>query len=130
MSERKWCILIVDDEESIRRSLRAFLEDEGFEVITTATGEEGIEALTKASPDALIVDMRLPGMDGNAFIEQAHALRPGLNVFIYTGSVGYRPPQTLQAIGVGEDQVFKKPLRDMSLLVRAMRQLMEAGRKA
>jgi two-component system, OmpR family, response regulator len=129
VSERQYRILIVDDEESIRRSLRAYPEDEGFEVIATGTAEEGLELLGSAPADAVIVDMRLQGMDGNTFIEKAHVLDPEMSVFIYTGSVGYQPPSHLQSLGVGEGQVFRKPLSDMSVLVRAMRRLLDVRRE-
>jgi two-component system, OmpR family, response regulator len=125
MSDRRQRILIVDDEESIRRSLRAYLEDEGYEVVDVGKGEEGLNALVVEPADAAIVDMRLPGMDGNAFVEQAHHLLPKMAFFIYTGSVGYKPPASLQAIGVGEEHVFKKPLGDIALLVDAMRKSLE-----
>ncbi|MHC1743628.1 MAG: response regulator [Syntrophobacteraceae bacterium] len=128
MSEQKWSILIVDDEKSIRRSLRAYLEDEGFEVMDAGTAEEGLDVLARVSAHAVIVDLRLTGMDGNAFIERAHELHPETRFFVYTGSVGYQPPPNLQAIGVGEEQVFTKPMKDMSLLVRAMRSLMDVRR--
>jgi DNA-binding NtrC family response regulator len=125
MSDRRQRILIVDDEESIRRSLRAYLEDEGYEVVDVGKGEEGLHALVEEPADVAIVDMRLPGMDGNAFVEQAHHLQPKMTFFIYTGSVGYKPPASLQAIGVGEEHVFKKPLGDIALLVDAMRKSLE-----
>jgi DNA-binding NtrC family response regulator len=126
MSDRRQRILIVDDEESIRRSLRAYLEDEGFEVVDVGKAEEGLDALARDAPDAAIVDMRLPGMDGNAFVEKAHDLLPKMSFFIYTGSVGYKPSASLEAIGVDEDHVFKKPLGDIALLVDAMRKSLKA----
>ncbi len=126
MSDRRQRILIVDDEESIRRSLRAYLEDEGFEVVDVGKGEEGLDTLVQEPADAAIVDMRLPGMDGNAFVEQAHQLLPKMTFFIYTGSVGYKPPASLQAIGVNEERVFKKPLGDIALLVDAMKKSLES----
>jgi two-component system, OmpR family, response regulator len=129
MSDRKYRILIVDDEESIRRSLRAYLEDEGFDVVATGTGEVGLEVLSAGPAHAVIVDMRLPGMDGNTFIEKALLLHPQMNVFIFTGSVGYLLPANLQTIGVGEERVFNKPLRDMSLLVNALRALIDVRRE-
>jgi DNA-binding NtrC family response regulator len=129
MSDRSRRILVVDDEESIRRSLRAFFEDEGFEVVVTGSGEEGLDALHEAAADAVIVDMRLPGMDGNAFIEKVCLLHPETKVFIFTGSVGYRPPASLQTLGVGEERVFNKPLQDMSLLVDAVRELIGMRRE-
>ncbi len=125
MSDRKQRILIIDDEESIRRSLQAYLEDDNFEVVAVGQGEEGLEALAHAPIDAAIVDMRLPGMDGNTFIERAHELAPSLTFFIYTGSVGYKPPPDLQAIGISEKHVFRKPLGDMSMLADALRDLIK-----
>lgn len=125
MSSRKSRIVIVDDEESIRRSLHAFFEDEGFEVAAVGSAESGLEELSRAPADAVIVDMRLPGMDGNAFIEQVGALFPESKVFIFTGSVGYKPPASLQRMGIGQDRVFHKPLQDMAPLVQAIRDLVE-----
>jgi DNA-binding NtrC family response regulator len=113
-------ILIVDDEESIRRSLRAYLEDEGFELITAESGEEGLKRLAKESVDAAIVDIRLPGMDGTRFIDRAHEMHPHMTFFICTGSVDFKPPKSIRVIGVGDENVFRKPLRDMDLLATTL----------
>ncbi|MHC1741795.1 MAG: response regulator [Syntrophobacteraceae bacterium] len=118
-------VLIVDDEASIRRSLQAFLEDEGFDVTVAGTGEEGIQIMAGARIDAVIVDMRLPGIDGNVFIEKAHGLNPELNVLIYTGSVDYQPPPNLQGIGIAKTQVLMKPLRDMGMLASTLRDFLD-----
>jgi DNA-binding NtrC family response regulator len=118
-------ILVVDDEVSIRRSLRAYLEDEGFAVIDVGSGEEGLAKLIDNLPDAAIVDIRLPGMDGNAFIEQAHRLHPAMAFLIYTGSAGYDPPPAIQAIGIRKEHVFKKPQNDLAMLATALRRLLE-----
>lgn len=114
-------ILVVDDEERIRRGLRAWLEDEEFEVMTAKSGEEALEILQSDPPDWAIVDIRLPGMDGNAFMEQAHRLCPKMRFLVYTGSVNYSPPASLKALGVHKKDVFQKPLRDMAVLVAAVR---------
>jgi CheY-like chemotaxis protein len=120
MSEGRRRILVVDDEESIRRSLRAYLEDEGVDVVATGSGEEALETLSHSHADAAIVDIRLPGMDGNTFIERAHDLRPEMTFVIYTGSVDYKVPGRLQAAGLNDQHVFKKPLSDMSVLSAAV----------
>jgi CheY-like chemotaxis protein len=120
-------ILVVDDEESIRRCLRAYLEDDGFEVITAESGEEGIEVLKRRAADGAIVDIRLPGMDGGEFMERAHRLCPGMEFLIHTGSVGYSPAPSLEAIGVSEARVFQKPVKDISLLTAALRRLLSDG---
>jgi two-component system OmpR family response regulator len=118
-------ILVVDDEESIRRGLRAWLEDEDFEVATAESGEKALEILSSDPADGAIVDIRLPGMDGNAFMEQAHRLCPRMRFLIYTGSVNYCPPANLQDLGIDQNDVFQKPLRDMAMLVAAVRDRME-----
>ena len=59
-------ILIIDDEEPIRFSLRGILEDEGYEVLEAATAEEGLEVADAERPDLVFLDIWLPGMDGLA----------------------------------------------------------------
>lgn len=125
MTDRMWRILVVDDEESIRRLLRTYLEDEGFLVTLAATGEEGLEALSREIVHGAIVDMRLPGMDGNRFIELAHGLHPGLKFVVYTGSIDYQPSAALENCGLRNCDVFRKPLRDMSVLCTAMLDLLQ-----
>ncbi|MEK7850924.1 MAG: response regulator, partial [Deltaproteobacteria bacterium] len=57
-------ILIIDDEESIRTSLKGALEDEGFDVITAANGEDGIRKASDELPDLILLDIWMPGIDG------------------------------------------------------------------
>ncbi|HQN18673.1 MAG TPA: response regulator [Syntrophobacteraceae bacterium] len=125
MKENKGRILVVDDEESIRRNLLIYLDDEGFEVRGAESGEEGLEMLTHDSFEAAIVDMRLPGIDGNTFIERAHELDGQLGFLIYTGSAKYQLPERLTRIGLTETQVFMKPLSDMTPLVSALTEVLQ-----
>jgi len=118
-------ILVVDDEESIRRNLQEYLEDEGFEVLTAASAEEGLEILKKSTPDLSIVDMRLPGMDGNAFIIEAHQLLPCMKFLVFTGSVEYILTENIHALGLMENHILKKPLDDLSILVEQIDMLFE-----
>ena len=127
MTARTWRILVVDDEESIRRLLKAYLEDEGFSVTLAATGEEGLEMLSREAIHGAIVDMRLPGMDGNRFIELANGVQPGLKFLVFTGSIDYRLSASLKNCGLRDGDVFRKPLRDMSVLSTAMLDLLQTG---
>jgi two-component system, OmpR family, response regulator len=122
-------ILVVDDEESIRRNLQAYLVDEGFEVTCAESGEKALEILGGTSFDAVIVDMRLQGMDGNTFIERAHGVDSNLGFLIYTGSVGYQPPERLLRLGIGKAHVFTKPLSDMTVLAIALTTLFQTREK-
>jgi CheY-like chemotaxis protein len=128
MSEGRQRILVVDDEESIRRSLRAYLEDEGVDVSAASSGEEALEILSHCHVDAAIVDIRLPGMDGNTFIERANGLCPEMIFVIYTGSVDYKVPVRLRAAGLNDQQIFKKPLGDMSALATSVTGLLRKRR--
>ena len=122
MGEAKARILVVDDEERIRRGLRAWLEDEDFEVVTAESGEAALDILTRHPADGAIVDIRLPGMDGNAFMEHAHRLFPQMRFLVYTGSVDYVRPENLKGLGIDQNDVFYKPLRNMDVLVSAVRE--------
>ena len=57
-------ILLIEDEEHIRKFVKISLKRENFEVIEAGTGEDGIELVSKESPDVVILDIMLPGIDG------------------------------------------------------------------
>lgn len=120
-------LLVVDDDDTLRMNLDAYFEDEGFDVSTAATGEDGIEQVKTRTFDVVLCDMRLPGMDGNQTILAMHQLAPQLRFLVYTGSPKYQLEDALEAIGVTRSQLFRKPLRDMGLLADAIRTLHEKG---
>ena len=76
MSNASIRVLVVDDEEMILLNLAVFLEDDGFTVFSASSGEAALELLSRETVDVAIVDIRLPGMDGNTLILEAHKLYP------------------------------------------------------
>lgn len=68
-------VMVVDDEPAIRHAVEAVLVEEGFEVATAPNGAEALETLDSARPDAILLDLRMPIMDGYAFLA-AHQKRP------------------------------------------------------
>ena len=116
-------VLIVDDESVVSGNLSAFLEDEGFTVYTAFSGEEALELLAGQEIDIGIIDMRLPGIDGNTLILKAHDIRPLMKFLIHTGSTNYGLPKTLISLGIEQERVFRKPLPDLSVLSPAINQL-------
>ena len=125
MSSSTARILVVDDEELIRLNLVAFLEDEGYDMISAESGEDALLLITSAQPVLGIMDMRLPGMNGNELILKAHELHPAMTFLIHTGSSAYILPEELKQIGIQPDQVFMKPISDMTLLLTAIQQLIK-----
>ena len=69
-------VLVVDDESCIRNSLVNYLEDRGCKVVSAESAEEALETLRTEAVDVAIVDIRLPGMDGNGLIFAAHEMLP------------------------------------------------------
>jgi CheY-like chemotaxis protein len=67
-------VMVVDDEPSIRELLAAWLRDEGFEVTTAGNGLEALAKLEDFRPDAIVLDLMMPVMDGCAFAEACHKM--------------------------------------------------------
>ena len=117
-------VLIVDDESLITSSLQVFLEDEGFSVMTASSGEEATSILEQDRDfDVCIMDMRLPGMDGNDAIRAIHACCPKIRFIVHTGSLDYAVPSDLQLLGISPEHLFQKPLTDMTTLAKAIKSL-------
>jgi CheY-like chemotaxis protein len=118
-------VLVVDDEIAVCSNVAAFLEDEGFRVFSAVSGEEALDILLKQKIDVAIIDMRLPGIDGDMLIVKAHELQPLLKFLIHTGSINYSISSSLQEIGIRTEQVFRKPLMDMGVLTKGILKLLE-----
>jgi CheY-like chemotaxis protein len=115
-------VLVVDDEQAVRENLAAYLEDEGMCVIEAESGEHAVDLAGAGEPfEVCIMDMRLPGMDGNATIVALHQLRPDLLFLVHTGSANYALPPELRALGMTQEHVFMKPLENMGVLADAIR---------
>jgi len=113
-------ILIVDDDECVAGNIQAYLEDEGYRVCTAGSGEQALEVLEACSPDFAIVDMRLPGMNGNQFIQRASVFQNQLQFLIHTGSIEYTLPDYLRTNNKVRQSVFFKPVVNMASLVSEM----------
>jgi DNA-binding NtrC family response regulator len=120
-------VMIVDDEVSLDAYLAAFLEDEGMRVVVSHSGEEALRQV-KAGLHAqvCIMDLRLPGMDGNQAVIALHEVDPVIRFLIHTGSSGYMIPPELAAIGITPAHVFNKPA-DVARLARAVLSMCDPG---
>ncbi len=118
-------ILLVEDEDMVQEILMDFLEDEGFDVDSVFSGEDGLKKIANNNYDVVIADMRLPVMDGNIFIKDAKKLKRSLSFIIYTGSISYHIPEDLLKLGIKKDYLFFKPLYDMSVISEAIFKCLE-----
>jgi two-component system response regulator (stage 0 sporulation protein F) len=90
-------ILVVDDEEGIRQLYKEELEDEGYEVELAERGEEALEKISRAKPDAVILDLKMPGMGGLDVLEWIREQDKDLPVIISTAYGEYKSDLTTWA---------------------------------
>ncbi len=101
-------ILIVDDEPSIRDSLGGLLSDEGFEILTAANGYEALKVMDKNSPDLVLLDIWMPGMDGIETLKEIKKSNPYIQVIIITGHGTVET--AVRATKLGAFDLIQKPL--------------------
>jgi len=113
-------VLVLDDEEAVRESLSDFFEDRDWDVISAETSFEALDMLSDKKPDCVVVDIRLPDIDGNEFIRRAALLNSRLAFVICTGSPEYLQPDDIAALPQVHKKVFTKPVSDMLKLEDAL----------
>ncbi len=109
-------VLLIDDDSTSREALTELLEEEGFEVLSAAGGEEGLEAARRHRPDLLLLDMMMPGIDGVEVIRRIRS-EPGLQrlrIIALTGDVTRARLQNV--FEAGADRFVAKPFRIPELL--------------
>ncbi len=118
-------ILIVDDDDQLRRSFQKLLVEEGYTAESAASGEEGIRRIRKSLPDLVILDMRLPGMNGLQAFSEIHRMEPKLPIIIMT-AFG-TTEDAIEATKLGAFDYVLKPFEIPGML-GIIRQALEAGR--
>jgi len=82
--QRPWKLLLIDDDPGIRKVMTISLEDAGYTVWTAPDGESGIRAFEEKSPDIVITDIRMPGMNGIEVLRRIKELDPDKEVIVAT----------------------------------------------
>jgi two-component system KDP operon response regulator KdpE len=115
MSDTGQRVLVVDDENSIRRYLRTALTAQGFTVYEAASGEEAVNAVLNNRPDIIILDLGLPDFDG---IEVTRRLREWSQTPIIILSVREAENDKIAALDAGADDYLTKPFGTGELMAR------------
>lgn len=108
-------ILLVEDDDGIRALVEMSLEDAGFEVDACASGEAALVSFGRRSPDLLLVDLMLGGLDGFAFITEVrrHSRAP-----VIVLSARHDSADIVRALEIGADDYVTKPFDDQVLIAR------------
>ncbi len=118
-------ILVVDDEPQILRALRVVLRDAGFEVVPAETAAEALDRAAVRPPQAAIVDLMLPDMDG---VELTRLLREWSEMPILVLSAVGEEEQKVRALQAGADDYITKPFGSRELVARLQAALRRGGR--
>jgi len=124
VTEGEATILVVDDEEYVRKLLQRILEEAGYDVVTAASGREALDKLSLSNVNLVLLDIKMPGLDGFQTLDLIRE-QSGIPVIMLTGigevtSVG-------DALTLGADDYIRKPFRTRELLARIKAKLRRAG---
>ena len=119
-------ILLVDDEAAITDNLAPFLKRAGFSVVVASTGEEALTRLPAVSPDLVVLDVLLPGMDGREVLRRVRQERRQVPIILLT-QVGESGERTM-ALEEGADDYLNKPFDPYELVARIRAVLRRGGR--
>lgn len=108
-------ILVIEDERSIQKLLRAILISNGYEVVEAATGAEALSLISSHCPDAVLLDLGLPDMDG---VELLRAVRKWSSVPVVVLSARTHERDKVEALDLGADDYITKPFGANELLAR------------
>ncbi|ATC31997.1 DNA-binding response regulator [Caulobacter vibrioides] len=115
MSALRHRILVIDDEPQIHRFLGPALDAAGYEALRADSGQEGLRGIALWSPDAVVLDLGLPDMDGKAVLEKARAFYEGPILIL---SARDREVEKIEALDRGANDYVEKPFGVGELLAR------------
>src|SRR5689334_21549054 len=119
-------ILVIDDEAAIRDSLRMTLEYEGYEFVGAATGQEGLALAEREAFDLVLLDVKMPGMDGLDVLGRLHSMNETLPVVMI--SAHGTPSTAVDAIRRGALDFLEKPFESTDRLRVTIQNALEQAR--
>jgi DNA-binding response OmpR family regulator len=117
-------ILVVDDEERMRSLLNAYLSHEGFTVLTAVDGHDALHQMRRETPDLIVLDLMMPGMDGYEFMRRMRAERD-IPVIMLTARVD--EADSILGLELGADDYVHKPFSPRVLVARIRAVLRRVG---
>ena len=119
-------ILTIEDDAAIRDSFHGYLEDLEYGVLEASDGETGLDVFRREQPDLVLLDLRMPGMDGLDVLVQIHAQCPDTPVIIISGAG--RIEDVVEALRRGAHDFIVKPIEDLSILKHSVERCLERAR--
>ena len=114
MAEAKFIVFVVDDDESVRASLKLLIESSGYDVVTFKSAEDFLDSRPRENPCCLVLDICLPGMSGFKLREDLVKSQTRIPVIFITGHDRYRMED--EAMRLGAVAYLRKPFDEQCLL--------------
>ncbi|HLF91666.1 MAG TPA: response regulator [Anaerolineales bacterium] len=130
MAEEKYTVLIVEDDLDVADMLNAYFRVQGYEVLTVNWGEDGIRACQTSHPDLIILDIRLPDIDGYEVARQLRSNRRTENIPIIFLTEKRARDDRLKGLELGADDYITKPFDIQELRLRVRNSLKRAAQGA
>ena len=122
-------ILVVEDNPKNLKLIRAILEHSGYDVVEATSGEEGVRLAAEASPDLILMDLQLPGIDGAEALRQIRSAQDGPAVPVVAVTAFAMTDDRDRAFASGFDGYVEKPI-SVRALPQQVRDFIELGGRA
>lgn len=119
MVDKDWKVLLIDDDPGIRKVMSITLEDAGYLVVTAADGESGVDLCEKESPNIVITDIRMPGIDGIEVLKRIKELDTDVEVIVVTAFSEIE--LAINALQLDASDFITKPINDDALWIALKR---------
>jgi serine phosphatase RsbU (regulator of sigma subunit) len=116
-------VLVIDDDSMVRDSFVAYLDDCDYQMLSACNAVQALEILSEHTPDAVICDLKMPGMYGIELLERIKSSFPDLPVIVVSGAGVME--DVVRALRLGADDFLVKPVLDMEMLAHALRKALE-----
>ena len=121
-------ILVIDDDESVRKSLVMILQDKGYLVDTAENGKEALEKSNKNFYNIALIDIRLPDMEGTELLTAMRDTVPKMVKIVVTGYPALE--NAIQAVNKGADGYVVKPILDMEAFLNTLKEQLKKQQEA
>ncbi|NJB68414.1 putative two-component system response regulator [Desulfobaculum xiamenense] len=126
MNDETPTVLCIDDEDMIRQSIGDYLEDSGYRVLQANNGRTGLEVFRADPPDIILVDLRMPEMDGLEVLSHVTKEAPEVPILVVSGTGVLE--DSIEALRRGAWDYVTKPIEDMAVLAHSMDKALERAR--
>ncbi|MEK9713192.1 MAG: SpoIIE family protein phosphatase [Thalassolituus sp.] len=116
-------VLVIDDDPTVRDSVVAYLDDCDYRMMSAASATQALALVANEVPDAVICDLKMPGMNGIELLERLKHLHPDLPVIVVSGA-GVMD-DVVRALRLGADDFLVKPILDLAMLAHTLRKALE-----